>query len=100
MAASFFWYDLETSGTDPRWDRVVQIAGCRTDMDLNPVGEELCTYVQLPDDVLPSPEATLVTGITPALTRAEGISEWQAAGRLHAALAAPGTCALGYNSLR
>ena len=32
MAKSFFWYDLETSGTEPRWDRIVQFAGCRTSM--------------------------------------------------------------------
>ena len=55
MADSFYCYDLETSGTDPKWDRIVQFAGMRTDADLNPVDDEFCTYVQLPDDVLPNP---------------------------------------------
>ncbi|MFV2090747.1 MAG: exonuclease domain-containing protein, partial [Pseudomonadales bacterium] len=58
MAQSLYWYDLETSGTEPRWDRIVQFGGFRTDMDLNPIGDEYCTYVRLPDDVLPDPHAS------------------------------------------
>jgi exodeoxyribonuclease-1 len=100
MTQTFYWYDLETSGTDPRWDRIVQFAGLRTDTDLNEVGDALCTYVTLPDDVLPNPDSTRVTGITPERTRAEGLSEWQAMTRIHALFAAPGTCVAGYNSLR
>ena len=60
---SFYWYDLETSGIESRWDRIVQFAGLRTDMDLNPVGDEYCAYVRLADDVLPSPGAAMVTGL-------------------------------------
>ena len=78
MAQTFYWYDLETSGTQPKWDRIVQFAGVRTDADLNVIGDEYCTYVQLPDDVLPNPEASLVTGITPQLTQRQGIPEIQA----------------------
>ena len=100
MAATYYWYDLETSGTNPRWDRVVQFAGFRTDMDLNPVGDEFCTYVELPDDVLPNPDATLVTGITPNHTRNEGLSEWQALAKVEQIFSTPNTCVAGYNSLR
>ncbi len=100
MAASYYWYDLETSGTDPRWDRVVQFAGLRTDLDLNPVGDEYSTYVELPDDVLPNPDATLITGITPALTRSEGMSEWHALHKIEQLFSKPQTCVTGYNSLR
>lgn len=99
MADSFYWYDLETSGTAARWDRIVQFAGLRTDAELNPVGDEFVTDVVLPDDVLPDPRATLITGITPQRT-SSGISEWQAFERIHAALSVPHTCAVGYNSLR
>ena len=99
MADTFYWYDLETSGTAARWDRIVQFAGLRTDAELNPVGDEFVTDVVLPDDVLPDPRATLITGITPQRTQS-GISEWQAFERIHAALSAPHTCAVGYNSLR
>lgn len=100
MAKNFYWYDLETSGTDPRWDRIVQFAGLRTDPDLNEIGDAVCTYVTLPDDVLPNPDSTRVTGITPARTRRDGISEWQAMCRLLELFSAEGTCVVGYNSLR
>ncbi len=100
MANSFYWYDLETSGTDPKWDRIVQFAGLRTDMDLNPLEDEYSTYVALADDVLPNPEAVLVTGITPQLTHQRGIPEAQALRRINDIFAMPGTCVVGYNSLR
>ena len=100
MTESFYWYDLETSGTDPRWDRVVQFAGFRTDANLEHIGDEQSFYVRLPDDVLPNPDASLVTGITPQRTHAEGVTEWQAMNRLQSLFSQPGTCAVGYNSLR
>jgi exodeoxyribonuclease I len=75
---TFYWYDLETSGTDARWDRIMQFAGLRTDEALNEVGDPVCTYVTLPDDVLPNPDSSLITGITPQRARAEGVTEWQA----------------------
>ncbi len=100
MADTFYWYDLETSGTDPKWDRIVQFAGLRTDAELNPLEEEFSTYVQLADDVLPNPEASLVTGIHPQLTHDKGISETQALLEIHARFSQPGTCVAGYNSLR
>jgi exodeoxyribonuclease-1 len=100
MAQTFYWYDLETSGTDPRWDRIVQFAGLRTDAALNEIGDAVCCYVRLADDVLPNPDATLVTGITPELTRTRGVSEWQALKQINALFSQPATCVVGYNSLR
>ena len=35
MSESFYWYDLETTGTNPKWDRIIQFAGVRTDTELN-----------------------------------------------------------------
>jgi exodeoxyribonuclease I len=99
MAESFYWYDLETSGTAPRWDRIVQFAGMRTDGDLHPVGDPFVTDIRLPDDVLPDPRASFVTGITPQRTHS-GMSEWDAFASILAELSVPGTCAVGYNSLR
>ena len=100
MAQTFYWYDLETSGTLPKWDRIVQFAGVRTDADLNPIGDEYCTYVQLADDVLPNPDASLVTGITPQLAQAKGISEIEALRHIAQLFSQPNTCVAGYNSLR
>ncbi|MEM7001407.1 MAG: exodeoxyribonuclease I [Pseudomonadota bacterium] len=100
MTDSFYWYDLETSGTDPRWDRIVQFAGIRTDHNLEVIGDEYCTYIQLPDDVLPNPDASLVTGITPQLTHRSGISEIEGLLNINKLFAEPQTCVAGYNSLR
>ena len=97
---TFYWYDLETSGIDPKWDRIVQFAGVRTDEDLNVVGDEYCTYVRLPDDVLPNPDASLVTGITPQLTHYKGISETTTLLEINRIFSEPNTCVVGYNSLR
>ena len=100
MPKTFYWYDLETSGTEPRWDRIVQFAGLRTDSELNATGDEFCSYVRLPDDVLPDPGAALVTGITPRMAREQGVSEWQALRRINRIFSEANTCVAGYNNLR
>jgi len=97
---SFYWYDLETFGSDPRRTRIAQFAGLRTDEDLNPIGEPLVLYCKPADDLLPSPEATLITGITPQQALREGINEAELIGHVLDEFAAPQTCVVGYNSLR
>ncbi len=97
---SFFFYDIETSGLDARGDRIMQFAGQRTDGELNPVGEGVNLLVRLAEDTLPSPYAIAVTGITPQATQAEGLSEAELAKYLYAEVFTPGTCALGYNTVR
>jgi exodeoxyribonuclease-1 len=97
---SFYWHDYETWGTDPRKDRAVQFAGLRTDLDFNPVGRPLMVYASPADDLLPQPRACLVTGITPQRARAQGVCEADFFAAIHDELARPGTCALGYNSIR
>ena len=78
----------------------MQFAGLRTGPDLEPAGDEFVTYVRLPDDVLPDPDAALVTGITPQRTRQEGLTEWHALAKINALFSVPGTCVAGYNNLR
>ncbi|MCG6966124.1 MAG: exodeoxyribonuclease I [Chromatiaceae bacterium] len=97
---SFYWHDYETWGAQPAVDRPAQFAGLRTDADFNPVGEPLVIYARPADDFLPQPEACLITGITPQLAREKGAPEADFFRFIHAELARPGTCALGYNSLR
>ena len=96
---SFYWYDLETTGLQTRWDRITQFAGQRTDMDLNLQGDPIVTYVRLSPEVVPDPESTLITGITPQRLQAEGISEWDAINQIHNELIQPDTCTIGYNNL-
>lgn len=100
MTHSYFWYDYETTGIDARRDRVVQFAGIRTDLDFNPVGQPLNLYCQLHDDILPHPEACLVTGISPQLANQKGLPEPEFMSRIHAQFSQPGTCVVGYNNLR
>ncbi|TVQ69373.1 MAG: exodeoxyribonuclease I [Oceanospirillales bacterium] len=97
---TFYWHDYETSGTDPKRDRPMQFAGVRTDMNFNVIGEPLVLYCAPADDFLPNPMASLITGITPQKALQEGVCEAEFIQRIHAELSKPGTCAVGYNSLR
>ena len=100
MAQTFFFYDLETSGLSARNDRIMQFAGQRTDMNLNPIGEPFNLLVKLNDDTLPSPEAVMVTGITPQSTLADGLTEAEVADLLVKEIFTPETIAVGFNNVR
>ena len=100
MVQTFFFYDLETSGLNPRQDRIMQFAGQRTDMNLEPIGEPYNLLVTLNDDTLPSPDALMVTGITPQKTVEEGYSEAQFARMLSEEIFTPETIAVGFNNIR
>ncbi|MEO8747524.1 MAG: exodeoxyribonuclease I [Rhodanobacter sp.] len=97
---TFFWHDYETSGADSRRDRPIQFAGIRTTLDLEPIGAPVMFYARLASDVLPHPDACLITAIAPQDAELEGLSEAEFASRVHEQLAVPGTCTVGYNSLR
>ncbi len=97
---TFYWHDYETFGADPSRDRPVQFAGLRTDADLNPIGEPLVIYARPANDYLPHPQACLVTGISPQEALEKGVPEAEFIRRVHAELATPGTCGVGYNSIR
>lgn len=100
MAVTFFFYDLETSGLNAREDRIMQFAGQRTNMELSPIGEPFNILVKLNDDTLPSPDATLVTGITPQQTVADGYTEAEFAKILHEEICAEDTIMVGFNNIR
>ena len=100
MAQTFFFYDLETSGLNPRQDRIMQFAGQRTDMNLKSIGEPYNLLVILNDDTLPSPDALMVTGITPQKTVEEGYTEAQFARMLSEEIFTPDTIAVGFNNIR
>ena len=100
MSFTFYWHDYETFGADPRRDRPAQFAGVRTDEALHEIGEPLVIYCKPARDLLPHPEACLLTGITPQLAEAKGLPEPDFIARIHAELAQPGTCGAGYNTLR
>lgn len=97
---TIFWYDYETTGINPRSDRPLQVAGIRTDLDLNEVAPPVNLHCQPGDDILPHPAACAITGITPGVLAEKGLAEADFMTRVHAELAAPGTCGAGYNTLR
>ena len=97
---TLYWHDYETFGIDPKRDRPVQFAGIRTDEDLNIIGEPLVIYCRPANDFLPSPQACMVTGISPQLALAKGLPEAEFIARIHTELSQPGTCTVGYNNIR
>ncbi|MGB5855983.1 MAG: exodeoxyribonuclease I [Oceanisphaera sp.] len=99
-APSFLFHDYETAGIHPTTDRPVQFAAIRTDAELNEIGEPVMFYCQLPTDYLPSPEATLITGITPQMAQQKGLCEAEFIARIHDQFSQPNTCILGYNNIR
>nr|WP_218169530.1 exodeoxyribonuclease I [Pseudomonas gingeri] len=97
---TIFWYDYETTGINPRCDRALQVAGIRTDAELNEIDEPVNLYCQPSEDILPHPAACMITGITPSQLASQGLAEADFMTRVHAQLAQPGTCGAGYNTLR
>ena len=78
----------------------MQFAGQRTSLDLKPLGEPVNVLVKMTQDILPDPEAVLLTGITPQATLADGVSEAEFLQRFHKVVALPDTIFVGYNSIR
>ena len=72
---TFLWHDYETFGADPRRDRPAQFAAIRTTPELENIGDPVSIFCKPAPDVLPSPGACLVTGITPQRADVEGIIE-------------------------
>jgi len=100
MSQTFFFYDLETSGLNPRHDRIMQFAGQRTTLNLEPIGEPYNILVKLNDDTLPAPDALVVTGITPQQTQADGFSEAEFAKLLVNEIFTEDTITVGFNNVR
>jgi exodeoxyribonuclease I len=100
MSASFFFYDLETSGISAFGGRIMQFAGRRTDLELKPIGEPVNVLIRLTEDILPDPDAILITGITPQQTIADGITEAEFLRMFTDEIALPNTIFLGFNTVR
>ena len=99
MKNTILWYDLETFGLNPRYDRIAQAAAIRTDMDLNVIDQPLLLYSKLSPDYLPVPESCLVTGITPQMVNEMGIRESEMIEKLLSEMMKPRTITTGFNSI-
>jgi len=98
--SSIYWYDYETFGIDPHYDRLSQFAGIRTDEDLNIISDPLTLYCKPANDCLPDPHACLITGITPQKALADGICEAEFIAAIHKEFSKPNTCVAGFNNIR
>lgn len=78
----------------------MQFAGQRTDMDLHPVGEPHNFLIKMTEDVVPEPDAILITGITPQKTLQDGLTEVEFLKLFHDDIAIPGTIFAGFNTVR
>ena len=97
---SILWHDYETFGGDARRDRPCQFAALRTDLELNVVGDPVELFCKPAPDFLPDPVSVSITGITPQMARATGVTEAEFCARIAREFMEPGTCGAGYNSLR
>ncbi len=100
VMSSFYWYDLETFGISPQFDRIAQFAGIRTDLDLNPIGEPDMFYCQTTLDTIADPQACLITGITPQECDEKGVLDKDFMEKINTIFSEPHSCVVGYNSMR
>lgn len=78
----------------------MQFAGQRTDMDLKPIGEPVNILIKMTPDVLPDPDAVLITGITPQQTLTDGLTEAEFLKIFNEEICTPDTIMVGFNSIR
>ncbi len=96
---TFYWFDYETFGLDKSRDRPAQFGGLRTTTDMKPIGRPHLFYCIPADDYLPSPEACMLTGITPFKCFDEGDAEAVFATKIFNEMYQPGTISIGYNNM-
>ncbi|MBU0969007.1 MAG: exodeoxyribonuclease I [Proteobacteria bacterium] len=94
---TLLFYDVETSGLNPAFDQILTFACIRTDLGLAPISRESVT-IKLRRDIVPSPHAFITHCLTPDELDC-GITEYQAAVKIHKLVNTPGTISVGYNSL-
>lgn len=61
----FVFYDLETTGISPAFDQPLQFAAIRTDDSFAEI-ERVNLRCRIAPHIIPSPQALIVTGVTPA----------------------------------
>jgi len=94
---TYLFYDTETTGLNPCFDQVLTFACIRTDTELNELDRTTIT-IRLRKDIIPSPGAFLTHGLSFDELES-GITEYQAAGKIHELVNTPSTVSIGYNSL-
>ncbi len=97
---TFYFYDLETFGINPKTARIAQFGGIRVDENLNIISKPDMFYAKPTNDSLPEPEACLLTGITPQHCQKHGVVESEFMQKILAEFSKPNTTIIGYNNIR
>ncbi|WMY95288.1 MAG: exodeoxyribonuclease I [Arsenophonus sp.] len=97
---SFLFYDYETFGKNPAFDKAAQFASIRTDANFNIIEEPICFYCSPANDYLPEPEAVVLHGITPQYATVHGTNEAEFAKNIYSIFSIGNTCILGYNNIQ
>ena len=97
---TFYFYDVETSGFNPRTARIMQFGGQRTDKNLKPIGQPDNILIKMTPDILPEPDAVLVHGISPQQTISEGLTEAEFLRFFIDKISLDDTVFVGYNNIR
>ncbi|MBN9468212.1 MAG: hypothetical protein J0J10_05500 [Bosea sp.] len=96
----YLFYDLETSGLEPCWDVPLQAAFLQADAKLA-VQRELTLRCRLPIHVVPSPDALLITGVTPEMLDDQPLSHIEMMAQIARIIAdCKPAMLIGYNTIR
>jgi exodeoxyribonuclease-1 len=97
---AFIFYDYETSGINKVFDQIYQFAAIRTDDQLNVISDPLVLYCKPRIDVIPNPEAILITGLDMDEVLKIGLTEYEFARSINDFFTdVQGQTICGYNSL-
>lgn len=96
----YLFYDLESTGLSPCFDVPLQAAFVQTDAE-HRIQRELTLRCRVPAHVVPSPDALLVTGVTPAMLDDQPLSHLEMMGQIARILAdCKPAMLIGYNTIR
>lgn len=96
----YLFYDLESTGLSPCFDIPLQSAFVQTDAE-HRILRELTLRCRLPAHIVPSPDALLVTGVTPTMLDDQPLSHLEMMGQIARILAdCKPAMLIGYNTIR
>jgi exodeoxyribonuclease-1 len=97
---TYLIFDLEASGLGHMWDSPLQSAFLLADANLS-IQRELTLRCRLPAHIVPSPDALLVTGVTPAMLEEQPLSHLEMMAQIARIIAdSKPSMLVGYNSIR
>lgn len=97
--ANLLFYDLETSGRDPKSDRIMQFAGIRTDENLNIISEPYNYLIRLDESTYPDIGAILTHKISPLKVQSQGLAELDFLRIFYSEISQPKTVFVGFNNI-